>query len=140
MANDLYDLTEPVRSGSVQLTEYGPDVDAARIGRNNPDSWIGDRDNPLGLGDAALTQSQRIAQFGTGGKSTGKTFDYQGQQYTDADTAPESNRRIDVYKPASGGTPPANSGSRQWCRSALRERRVLLGLISLGLCTPRRTK
>jgi hypothetical protein len=83
----------------VKRTEYGPQIDASRIGYNHPDSHVGDRGNPLGSGDVALTQAERQAKFGVTGKSTGKTFSDQGRTVTDADTAPESDKRIDYYRP-----------------------------------------
>src|SRR5258708_4139358 len=90
--------------GDVKRTEYGPDVDAARIGRDNPDSLVGDRGNTLQAGDVALTRAQRQAQFGVTGKSTGKTFVDQGNTVTDADTAPESDKRIDYWRGPGGKT------------------------------------
>src|SRR5215470_15487462 len=58
---------------------------------------IGDRDNRLVDGlSAALTQSERLARFGVTGASTGRTFQFQGATYRDDDTAPESDRRVDV--------------------------------------------
>ena len=51
------------------------------------------------LYSAALTRAQRQAMFGVAGKSTGREFPWQGHILRDNDTAPESDRRVDIYDP-----------------------------------------
>ncbi len=89
------------QSGDVQTTHYG------YAGDTTPD-WnsahgIGDRQNQLiatpQLRSVALTQSERYAMFGVTGVSTGNVFPYQGMTVRDDDTAPESNRRVDLFDP-----------------------------------------
>jgi hypothetical protein len=72
---------------------------------------IGDRDNQL-VGDysVALTQAERLARFGVTGKSTGQEFEYEGRTRRDDDTAPERDRRVDIYQP---GHPPDRGGRAQ---------------------------
>jgi hypothetical protein len=61
---------------------------------------IGDRNNHLEAGySVALTRAERLARFGINGSSTGKIFSYAGKVYRDDDTAPQSDRRIDIYDP-----------------------------------------
>lgn len=88
-------------SSDVQTTHYG------YAGDTTPD-WnsahgIGDRNNQLvaspQLRSVALTQSERFALFGVTGVSTGNVFRYQGMTVRDDDTAPESNRRVDLFDP-----------------------------------------
>jgi hypothetical protein len=91
-------------SDETQTTYYGyerpgdPDYDSASA------AGIGDRDNQLSADPShhsvALTQAERIARFGVSGKSTGQPFEYNGAVYYDEDSAPESNRRVDIYSPS----------------------------------------
>ena len=61
---------------------------------------LGDRDNKLTPNvSVALTRSSRVELFGASGHSTGKTFKFEQWTFKDDDTAPESNKRIDVYDP-----------------------------------------
>jgi hypothetical protein len=86
--------------GGTKFTHYGyvhdstPDWNSAH--------GIGDRNNRLvDRYSVALTKSERLARFGTRGHSTGQTFAFAGGTYRDDDTAPESDRRIDLYDPTS---------------------------------------
>src|SRR5215469_4686092 len=85
----------------VKLTAYGYPGDATPDW--NSEHGIGDRNNQLVAGpdptSVALTESERLARFGVEGKSTGEVFEYGGRTYRDDDTAPESDRRIDVFSP-----------------------------------------
>jgi hypothetical protein len=70
-----------------------------------PDSYsargIGDHENRLVPSySAALTKSERMARFGVSGGSTGQEFEFQGLTLRDDDTAPESDRRVDVVPAA----------------------------------------
>ena len=82
---------------------------------------IGDHDNQLSDSDdhhsVALTQSERLARFGTTGQSTGQLFEYNGAVYYDDDTAPESDRRVDIYSPSG----PGASGDSDEASQALQE-------------------
>jgi hypothetical protein len=86
--------------GGVKFTHYGYAKDST------PDSYskagIGDRSNKLvDRYSAALTVAQRFALFGTKGHSTGREFNFAGRRLRDDDTAPESDRRVDLYDPTS---------------------------------------
>jgi hypothetical protein len=72
----------------------------------NSSHWIGDRDNRLSIDpthhSVALTRPERANLFGTRGKSTGGYVGTENNvNYYDEDTAPEGDRRIDVFDPAS---------------------------------------
>lgn len=84
-----------------KMTEFGPAIDPPGSQYFDHNSWhgIGDRNNQLTHGfSVALTQSERAHRFGITGSSTGQIFEHNGRTYRDDDTAPESDRRIDVYK------------------------------------------
>jgi hypothetical protein len=82
--------------GGVKMTHYGYPGDPSPD--SNSKRGIGDHDNRLtALQSAALTASERLAVFGVTGHSTGRQIP--GTNYIDDDTAPESDRRIDVYDP-----------------------------------------
>jgi hypothetical protein len=86
--------------GGTKFTHYGYKKDSTPDW--NSAHGIGDRDNKLvDRYSAALTLSERYARFGTRGHSTGKVFAFAGHQLRDDDTAPESDRRVDLYDPYS---------------------------------------
>src|SRR5258708_4613398 len=96
----------PQRSsgGPSKVTYYGyekkgdPDYDS------NSAEGRGDRNNPLGQGSVALSQSERLARFGVTGKSTGLPVVVGGQILGyDHDTSPQNFRNIDVYSPQGPG-------------------------------------
>ena len=101
----------PSQEAGVKFTHYGYPGDSTPD--TNSSNGIGDRDNRLTGGySVALTQAERYARFGVTGKSTGKELVHQGKIYRDDDTAPESDRRVDLYDPTSkaidsGGGRPA---------------------------------
>src|SRR6266704_4666150 len=103
-----------------QITYYGYEGDSTPD--TNSALGIGDRDNQLvatpELTSVALTKSERMARFGVSGSSTGQVFEHGGRTYRDDDTAPEGNRRIDVYAPSH---PPDTGGSHLGLSASVRE-------------------
>jgi hypothetical protein len=88
-------------SANIKVTAYGYPGDSTPDTKSS--EGIGDRDNKIeSVADhqsVALTVPERERIFGTGGKSTGQSFSYNGKTYWDEDTAPEGDYRIDVYSP-----------------------------------------
>jgi hypothetical protein len=86
--------------GGTKFTHYGYKKDSTPDW--NSAHGIGDRNNRLvDRYSAALTLSERFARFGTRGHSTGQEFVFAGHRLRDDDTAPESDRRVDLYDPYS---------------------------------------
>jgi hypothetical protein len=113
--------------GGTKFTHYGYKKDSTPDW--NSAHGIGDRNNRLAdRYSAALTLSERFARFGTRGHSTGQEFVFAGHRLRDDDTAPESDRRVDLYDPYSTAT---SAYGRLFTHSALTrigERRPELAL------------
>lgn len=100
----------PVTGLSASTAPIGKTIDGYEIthygypGDSSPDSGSmagrGDRDNKLTPNlSVALTKSAREELFQVSAPSTGKQFSIGGFTFQDDDTAPESNKRVDVYDP-----------------------------------------
>jgi hypothetical protein len=112
----MSDDNAPAEVPRIQTTYYGyekpgdPDYDPQSA------QGIGDRQNQLEPGKSvALSQPERLARFGVQGKSTGKTFEYNGQTYRDDDSTSYglTNRRVDIYSPQGIPSSSASSGGAQ---------------------------
>lgn len=108
------DMVAQVSARAASTAPIGQTIDGYKIthygypGDSSPDSnsmaGIGDRGNKLIPNKSvALTKSARQAQFGTSGVSTGKAFTLGGFMFQDDDSAPESDKRVDVYDPYYAG-------------------------------------
>src|SRR5260221_214967 len=92
-------VAQPTK-GPTHVTYYGYEKKGDTDYDSNSASGVGDRQNQLGPGSVALSQSERLARFGVTGKSTGLPVVVGGQTIGyDHDTSPQNFRNIDVYSP-----------------------------------------